>query len=104
MLNLLSNTARLAAIGKTKVDYDELTVFSHLIEEIGEIGTCINNKTTKRKTLKEPITAECVDAINCLLELYFVSGGTIIDFYDVAAQKQTKWESSLNKLETKKDS
>jgi NTP pyrophosphatase (non-canonical NTP hydrolase) len=90
----MANARYLALCTKT----DAFDAFAHLVEEVGEIGTCINNETTKRKTLKEPITAECVDVINCALELFFKSGGTMDEFYDVITKKQQKWEDNLRNL------
>lgn len=81
-----------------KAPYSKEVSFCHMVEEVGEIGTCLNNEVTKRKKLSEPLRNECVDVINCALELFFMDGGTIEEFYDVIEKKQGKWKQNLELL------
>ena len=65
--------------------------FAHLVEEVGEIGTCLAG----RKEVDEPIINECVDVINCALEVFFLSGGTIEQFHKLIEEKQGKWRTNI---------
>lgn len=96
--DLIENVQRLVRVNRTYNLYDKNTAFQHLIEEVGEVGTCLNVETTKRKVLKEPLKNECVDVINCALELFFMSGGTIEELYEISKEKQKKWENNLNEM------
>lgn len=77
--------------------YSSIETFTHLVEEVGEIGTCLNVEITGRKTLSEPVINECVDVINCALELFFKRGGTIEEFHEIITRKQEKWKTNLLK-------
>jgi NTP pyrophosphatase (non-canonical NTP hydrolase) len=92
--NFLKNAKRLS----DKATYGRNESFTHLVEEVGEVGTCLNNEKTKRKTLKEPLQNECIDVINCAMELFFKQGGTIDEFYRIIETKQKKWENNLDKI------
>lgn len=72
-------------------------VFCHMIEEAGEIGTCLNVEETGRKELKDPITSECLDLVVCALILFFKKGGTVEQAHDIFSKKlyqlEKKWLS-----------
>lgn len=78
--------------------YDVNTSFQHLVEEVGEVGTVLNVQTTGRKKLDEDIFGECADVINCALEVFFKSGGTIDLLKERLIHKQNKWEASQCRL------
>jgi hypothetical protein len=77
--------------------YSPMESFTHLVEEVGEIATCLNVAVTGRKELTEDVKSECVDAIHCALELFFKSGGTIEEFLVISAKKREKWENNISK-------
>lgn len=65
--------------------------FYDLAEEVGEVGTCLSG----RKKVTEPVQSECVDVVNCALELFFLSGGTVEDFQKLIEEKQSKWRKNI---------
>lgn len=65
--------------------------FYDLAEEVGEVGTCLSG----RKKVNEPVQSECVDVVNCALEVFFLSGGTIEDFQKLIEEKQSKWRKNI---------
>lgn len=93
MFNFLKRAEKLTTYAK----YSKMESFTHLVEEVGEVGTCLNVEVTGRRQLNESILVECVDVVNCALELFFKSGGTIEEFINMMQVKQDKWEDNLAK-------
>ncbi len=77
---------------------DVTTVFLHLVEEVGEVATALEVGKSNRKVLTEPTSHECIDVILCALDVYFKSGGTIMDFGRAAQNKMIKWKTNLEKI------
>ena len=66
--------------------------FIHTMEELTEVARCLRGRH-----VDEPMHVECLDAINCLVELYFRAGGKLEDFSGLQAKKIDKWERKLGK-------
>ena len=47
-------------------------VFMNLVEEVGEVATCIN----RPEKAGEPLIGELADVINCVLDLYWLEHGS----------------------------
>lgn len=77
---------------------DKNTVFLHLVEEVGEVATCLEVEKSKRKKLKESPRVECMDVILTALDLYFKTGGTVQDFDQICFNKLSKWKGHLENL------
>lgn len=92
------NFLRRAEVLSKQAQYSKMESFTHLVEEVGEVGTCLNVEVTGRKQLNESTLVECVDVVNCALELFFKSGGTIEEFINMMQIKQDKWEKNLAKI------
>lgn len=66
--------------------------FRHLVEETGEVATCL------RGTNDEPIENEAVDAAICGLAIALLeTNGDITPLLDVMDAKMDKWELKLEK-------
>jgi len=95
MIEIIGQMWRIEEIGKRPKLADPLLA---MVEEVGEVAQAINSEDYgKKKKLKESSAEECVDVINCAVELFFDRGGDWDLLYKKMKEKIDRWESRLDK-------
>jgi NTP pyrophosphatase (non-canonical NTP hydrolase) len=82
------------------------TILAHTIEELGEFSTAVciedGSKVKGYKKLDESSVSEAVDALICVLSLYYSRGGRTEDLPKLINKKLDKWQKKMIKKEEDK--
>jgi len=77
----------------------------HLSEECGEVCKAWRYEQGLRgDKLDEPMNSECIDVINCAIDVFTKNGGTYKELIKILEVKTDKWERNILAMEFENES
>lgn len=84
---------------KDKARFNNPTFFLYLIEEVGEVSSCLANaEGIKNKKLKESAREEMCDVLITAIAMYFQVGGDEKHLEEYMEKKLQRWEKRLQNV------